>query len=195
MRVLGQLASRGDVATCAALLLVAPIGLLVDSEKERALTMVIPELNRMGLRGYYRQVLEDTSDAIRQILLVCADPERYPILVHCTGGKDRTGVVVALIQSLLGVPRESIEEEFHASEVWLEEVSTANAEVSVGLYEAHMHRAPKEAIRDLLEYVDSEYGSVAGYLRSIGFGDEDQERLRQCVLADAQRRPQPRSRL
>jgi hypothetical protein len=181
-RVLSQLLQRQDITTAACLLLIAPLGLVVESERQRTLRIVIPEMNKMGLRGYYRQIIDDTRDGIRQALEAFTKPASFPILVHCTGGKDRTGVVVALVQCIVGVPRELIEEEFAMSEEWLEEIAVANGNVSVGLYEAHMHRAPPEALRDLFGYIDRKYESVGSYLRYIGFGDEKQQLLRRCVL-------------
>jgi hypothetical protein len=181
-RVMRQLFRRNSLPTAANLLLVAPLGLVLESERQRTLKIVIPELNRMGLRGYYRQIIEDTQGAVRRALEAFTRPQSFPILVHCTGGKDRTGVIVALIQSILGVPQELIEEDFSASEDWLPEIAVANGNVSVGLYEAHMHRAPTAALRDLFEYIDDKYGSVPGYLQYIGFGDEKQHALRQCVM-------------
>jgi len=39
--------------------------------------------------------------AAERTLRVCAEPDNLPLLVHCAGGRDRTGITVALIQAIL----------------------------------------------------------------------------------------------
>ncbi len=61
-----------------------------------------------------------TDDAIfpyyREIFERLARPTQRGVLIHCSGGKDRTGVSCALIQSVLGVERERIFEDFMLSQ-------------------------------------------------------------------------------
>jgi protein-tyrosine phosphatase len=64
----------------------------------------------------------DTSNSevqhwLNQVLRVFAEEElRYPVLIHCTSGKDRTGVVMAAILTVLAVPAQIIIEEYLLSE-------------------------------------------------------------------------------
>lgn len=54
---------------------------------------------------------------LRRVLDVLADPAtRWPVYVHCTSGRDRTGIVVATALLLVGVPREVVVEEYMLSE-------------------------------------------------------------------------------
>lgn len=48
------------------------------------------------------------KQAIRNVFATLAQPNTFPTLVHCVAGKDRTGVVIALLHSLCGVPDEHI---------------------------------------------------------------------------------------
>ena len=48
----------------------------------------------------------------RRIFELLADIEHYPVILHCTAGKDRTGVATALLLSILGVDRATIEADF-----------------------------------------------------------------------------------
>ena len=48
-------------------------------------------------------------------LQVCATPQAQPCLVHCHSGKDRTGLVAALLLSAVGVPRDDVLDDFEAS--------------------------------------------------------------------------------
>jgi protein tyrosine/serine phosphatase len=187
-RVLQEL----PVADAVLLALRAPAALVLDSARERVMHAIIPVLNDLGLNGYYQGILEDTQSQLLGVLKLYLEPANYPILLHCTGGKDRTGVVLALLAHLAGSPMGDVEEDFNLSEEWLEEIREANALVTAGLYGEHMHRAPKASIRALFRFVEGRYGSVEEYLCSIGFGHSMQRQVR-SLLAIAP--PQPQSRL
>lgn len=117
-----------------------------------------------------------------------ADPASYPLLVHCVAGKDRTGVLTALTLSVLGVPRSVIEADY---EVTNEEVSrlVAYVESKRGLPEgmtsedlATAYSVPPGAMGAFLEGLDREHGGACGYLRSIGIGASQLERIRSNLL-------------
>jgi protein-tyrosine phosphatase len=104
------------------------------------------------------------------------------VLVHCMGGKDRTGVVSALLLRLAGVSYEAIGEDYA--------VTAANLEPSTSRWipavEDPVERAkwarlaatPGAAMERVVREVEERYGDVASYLRSIGLGDEQIVRLR-----------------
>lgn len=54
----------------------------------------------------------ETDDSLRLVFQTLAAPETYPVYVHCTYGRDRTGVVVAVLLRLLGVSREDVMAEY-----------------------------------------------------------------------------------
>ncbi len=64
--------------------------------------------------GLYRDFvrLPTALAAYRVIFEALTEPSTYPMIVHCSGGKDRTGVVCALIQGILGVSRDDIISDF-----------------------------------------------------------------------------------
>jgi protein tyrosine phosphatase (PTP) superfamily phosphohydrolase (DUF442 family) len=57
----------------------------------------------------------ETSSAIVQIFQVLADEAAYPVFIHCTYGRDRTGVVSAVVLSTLGASRDVIQKEYALS--------------------------------------------------------------------------------
>lgn len=79
-----------------------------------------------------------TSDAgvrrwLRGILLDFAGPiVRYPVMVHCTSGKDRTGVVVATLLTILGAPNDAIVGEYLLSDGEVEESWIRGALAGIG---------------------------------------------------------------
>ena len=102
----------------------------------------------------------------------------YPILSHCTQGKDRTGLIIALILFLLEVPRDAISHDYVMSESELEsERENRMKEIrSIGLSEDFAD-CPKDWIERMEGFLEEKYGGVRGYCRGIGFGDEEIEGL------------------
>jgi len=99
----------------------------------------------MGLLGFTKLFLMHASVEIGHALRICADPRNHPVLIHCASGahrsaafcsavqltvnvggrsgKDRTGLVVALLQSACGVDRQEVIENYHLSERFLSPVA------------------------------------------------------------------------
>lgn len=71
-------------------------------------------------RAYY-DILESAPPSYRKILLHLANEPSKPLIVHCTAGKDRTGVICALILSLCGVPDDVVAYEYSLTEKGLAE--------------------------------------------------------------------------
>lgn len=122
------------------------------------------------LAARYIAMVEEGADAIGSVLRALAEPTALPAVVFCTVGKDRTGVVVAVVLGLLGVPDEAIVHDYAASD------GRAAAEVAV------YREAPPEALVPLLAYLRSRYGSMVGYARSIGVPLEVVEGLHERLL-------------
>ena len=60
----------------------------------------------------YRMIAEEGTSSYQQLMEVVLDESNWPVLIHCSAGKDRSGVGVALILEALGVDRETIMEEY-----------------------------------------------------------------------------------
>lgn len=86
-----------------------------DPEHLQGVTLVhVPALNTVE---NYRTELSEVREWLREALSVLTDPATtYPIYVHCTSGKDRTGIVIAVVLRALDVPAELIIEEYLLSE-------------------------------------------------------------------------------
>src|SRR5256714_3214386 len=61
---------------------------------------------------HYHDILHGGTDHVVGALRILAQPEAYPAVFHCAAGKDRTGILAALVLSLLGVPDEDIAEDY-----------------------------------------------------------------------------------
>jgi protein-tyrosine phosphatase len=122
----------------------------------------------------YRGMLSDAT--VRQTLAIAADPASYPLVFHCAAGKDRTGIVAAIMLSLLEVSREDIVADYMLTAPAMERMVTtliAAAPERAGQIEPHLPaiRGTRPGnIAGLLHMLDEEYGSVADYAERIGAG-------------------------
>ncbi|KAL4930974.1 tyrosine-protein phosphatase [Aspergillus undulatus] len=110
------------------------------------------------------------------------EPEK-PFLFHCSAGKDRTGVLAALIHRLAGSSDEAIVHDFTLTRVGLEPGRESLLKMMQGLYSESAWNNPvllvlwgvhAGGITGFLEVLDAAYGGVTGYLKGkLGFSDAD----------------------
>lgn len=141
----------------------------------------------IGLDEMYRRLVEDSSAGVVEVVRgILAD---QPVLVHCTVGKDRTGVTVALTLAAAGVDAEAVVGDYARTEGLLPEQRNRRI---VGLLRA-MHpeavhiedlatRSPAPVMRALLDEVEARYGSASDYLRAHGLADDELAELRRVLL-------------
>ncbi len=127
-----------------------------------------PEDKAEALRLWYAEHLEYNADGIAAVFRVLADAEGG-VMIHCLGGKDRTGIVSALLLRLAGAPLEEIEADYVRSEPNLRQIF-------------EVIHAPAGVIGPVLETVEARHGSVAAYLLHAGLEPERLARL-QAKLA------------
>jgi hypothetical protein len=60
----------------------------------------------------YESYMEECGPIFRDFFVVLAEGKNYPVLFHCSAGKDRTGILAALLLDLLGTPREVIYDDY-----------------------------------------------------------------------------------
>ncbi|MFV0259857.1 MAG: tyrosine-protein phosphatase [Acidimicrobiales bacterium] len=142
------------------------------------------------LRNAYATMIEACAAPLVEAVETLARPGALPALVHCTAGKDRTGVVVALTLDLLGVADELIIGDYAVSAGFLGPAFVAHvgldrpAGADGGNDEATMAdmlSSPPELIRDTLNDVRRRYGSVEQYLLDHGLDAGTPDRLRAAL--------------
>lgn len=67
---------------------------------------------RAFCRLYYQHLAFERATRLGEAITLLASPENQPALIHCAAGKDRTGVVAAFIQLMLGVPFSTVSAEY-----------------------------------------------------------------------------------
>jgi protein-tyrosine phosphatase len=133
-----------------------------------------------------------------QGLFQCLATERVPLLFHCSAGKDRTGIVAAIVLHFLGVPREAILEDYELTNtaVDLEAFILENSRSKLGLanevnpiyalsddIKKVMLSADREFLLAALAKIESDNGSIDNFVKKIlKVDDTDKNKIREIVL-------------
>lgn len=138
-----------------------------------------------------RQMVEDFTPVYREYLQELLNADNYPTVFHCTAGKDRTGLAAALVLSAVGVPHETVMQDYLATNIYTAEY----IDKMVMLIKAgSLFRANSEAVRALFAVderyleeafsaIDEHYGSLDNYLTTgLGLGAAERARLRALLL-------------
>lgn len=138
--------------------------------------------------SFYLGYLEDRPDSVVGALRAVATAPGTA-LVHCAAGKDRTGVVVALALSAVGVPRDAIVADYVATGERIAAIldrlrSSSTYAADIDSVPPHEHDPRPEIMHKLLARLDETHGGPVGWLAAHGFGKVDVDRLRAKLLED-----------
>ncbi|MFJ4437878.1 tyrosine-protein phosphatase [Streptomyces sp. NPDC088923] len=129
------------------------------------------------------EILADGGEEIAEVIGVLAR-EEGPAVFHCASGKDRTGIIAALVLTLLGVDRDTVAADFalteHATAGLRADWSARNEGRAPGW--EHYGRAPEAVIRHLLDDLDRDHGGVAAYVAAHGVPETTVAALRARFL-------------
>lgn len=146
--------------------------------RERAAARNVDEL----VSGFYVGYLEDRPDSVVGALRSIADAPGAA-LVHCAAGKDRTGVVVAIALSAVGVRRDVVIADYVATGERIEAIldrlrASPTYAADIDRLPAHEHEPRPEIMAGFLDRLDRQHGGVLGWLAEHEFGTLDVKRLR-----------------
>ena len=130
----------------------------------------------------YLDFLERYRERFGRAVAAVADADGA-VVVHCAGGKDRTGLVSAMLLRLAGVSLDEIGRDYALSganlaprsDVWIAQLPYDEERRR----RARLLDTPAEAMVRVVSAVEERYGSVAGYLRAAGVADVQIERVRE----------------
>ena len=144
------------------------------------------------LRTMYGHILEQSGRVIGTMLGGLATHTGVPAVFHCHAGKDRTGVVAALLLEALGVDRETVLDDYElTSRYRLREHQEKSYQrlVESGMVPeaaAGILGAPRWAMRETLEQLDEQFGGIEAYLLTqAGLDAETLARLRDQLVDPA----------
>jgi protein tyrosine/serine phosphatase len=135
----------------------------------------------------YGVFLELYRDRFAAAVRAVADAPEGAVLVHCMGGKDRTGLLAALLLRVAGVPADAVAADYSLTE---DNLAASAAEwIAAAVDEADRRRrillqpAPADAMRGVLAGLDTRYGGVREYLREAGVDEDALDRIRTRLVA------------
>ncbi|MEP6987484.1 MAG: tyrosine-protein phosphatase [Chloroflexota bacterium] len=164
-----------------------------DNRRERVITLFFNrrKFTTMMPDMYTRVIIDGNAHLYGDILRRIANADNLPTLIHCTAGKDRTGVAAMLILSLLGVPEDVILADYSLSNLYYDSYlkfgtlaigsiawTGVKAEDLQPLFVSH-----PDTLKAAIAHIHRKYGSVENYLRSAaGVNDEIQQKIKINLL-------------
>lgn len=132
--------------------------------------------------AFYCRALDLFPAKIGAVITAVAEAPEGGVLVHCFAGKDRTGLVTALLLKLAGVPRETIAVDYALSDTYLQplynELLAPVEDADEREKLAQQFTSLPETLLATLAHLDARYGSVRSYLETCGVGAKDMERIK-----------------
>ena len=150
-------------------------------------TIPVPADSSIRLSTMYSTVLDERGEMIKTILETVSQPNALPAVFHCTAGKDRTGVLAALLLGIARVPHDRIVEDYSLSARFLYGTSTvppdgSGADKFPPFEEYQAMWCPPAAMGLTLDHLESKYGGIGGYLSRIGVDDAALTRIRNALV-------------
>jgi len=138
----------------------------------------------------YTEMLDEATPQIIGALSALAAPDARPAVFHCTAGKDRTGLLSALVLSLLGVPEETVIADYALSDAAMSRLRAKLIKKypdggSVIADSDVLFSADPANMVALFAHLRNRYGTVAEYAAQVGVPAGVVERLRESLLEPA----------
>jgi protein-tyrosine phosphatase len=138
----------------------------------------------------YLEMADATLDIIGDVFEVLLSEERTPVLIHCQAGKDRTGIVSALILLALGADRQFIIDDFMRSNValipYFRRKFLRRKILSLGYFPARnvmfAVTVRQRNIESVIDRVSVNYGGIEGFLKGSGFDVSRLKELRERIV-------------
>ncbi len=124
----------------------------------------------------YMELLLAGSESVAEVLAILTDPGSYPAVVHCSIGKDRTGVMIAVVLAVLGVGDDEIVADYALSGMGAARMALrlreqfAEQPTDLEPFLPALLSAHPETMRAFLELMRTKFGTVEGYIEEIGLG-------------------------
>jgi len=131
----------------------------------------------------YRYFVDNCQDGLRETIVTIADAPQGGVLFHCAAGKDRTGVISMLLLGIAGVSPEIIATDYALTSEAMEKMAPylmqdtpADEEQRAARLAMMTSNAPD--MYNLIQYIDTQYGSIPAYLTKIGVSEDTIEHIR-----------------
>ena len=127
-------------------------------------------------------VLDHARVEMARVLTAVAEAPQGVVLFHCAAGKDRTGIIAAMLLAAADVEPDEIAEDYSISTDYIRDTYLAISPPEAREAILEEVRCPPEQIHNMLAHLKNRYGGTMSYLRLIGLGNADIERIRSRLL-------------
>ncbi|WP_373483283.1 tyrosine-protein phosphatase [Acetobacterium sp.] len=142
------------------------------------------------MRHIYKIQTEDRAQCFAEVLKYLTESSEYPILYHCTNGKDRTGFMTYLILSILGVKEDVILSDYTLTNLTFDESYNLLGNImseELGIENYHLwefYGVKPDWLKISMDYVNSNFGNVETYLmEKTDLREKDFKKIRDNLLA------------
>jgi len=129
-------------------------------------------------------ILDYLQSEIYAVMRAIAEAPASGILFHCQSGKDRTGIIAALLLAVAGVEPEAIADDYALTTDNLREAYLAAAPPEEHAEVLERVRCPPEQIHNMLAHLEDNYGGPLGYLQKIGLKENEITKIKQKLLSE-----------
>jgi protein-tyrosine phosphatase len=141
------------------------------------------------LHARYTEMLDEAGPRYADALRLLAATDALPAVFHCAAGKDRTGLLAMLVLGTLGVGHDDIVEDYALTSATMDAFRASASRdplVAEGLANTPVmfFAADPAAMSRVLTDIEATHGSVRGYARAIGVGDDVIAALEADLLED-----------
>lgn len=139
------------------------------------------------LTTIYLYALDNNQTAFKNVIDIVADSSDDGVLFHCTAGKDRTGLISALLLGAVGVGHEDIVADYALTAHYLADffeqrrTEAQRAGRDISAYEP-LFLAEPQFMQTVLDHLSENYGGILGYLTSIGISAAQIEKVKLALL-------------
>jgi protein-tyrosine phosphatase len=163
------------------------IPLMIDDPHGRRLGVVMRQTSNLGDVYSFLVRQPEYGRRIVEALQIIADPDNIPLIFHCSAGKDRTGILAAILLGVLGVSEIDIIKDYAQS--WpppQSQITHTNREQKPMQNNisptVNMYESASESIKRLLSNINREYGSIRDYIKVHGASPALFEKIEKTLL-------------
>jgi protein tyrosine/serine phosphatase len=150
---------------------------------------IAPDVTEIDLAEIYDLYLEHSAESVIEAISNLSDPANLPAVVHCTVGKDRTGILVAVLLDALGVDHEQIVADYAETSrnmgAVLERLRQSELfrQIDLDQLPPEIFSAEPDTMRRFLDRFTAERGGAAQWLRLHGLDAGAIDRLKAALLS------------
>ncbi len=162
------------------------------SKMMKAMMEMKPDDDGTSIMGEFGKKFIERGELFKQEFDLFLNPEKQPIIFHCTAGKDRTGHTSALLLYALGVDMETIYDEYELSNYFRNKKSQENDQQSKAMLEKYgipenamiiMNGVNRNWLKMFFNEIQLKYGSVDNFLeQELELDSKAKQKLREMYL-------------